>query len=264
MIPDRDLFCDSLQRRIIALSALLISETSSICYENNEAMNRLIITIDGPAGTGKSTAARRLAQQLNIPFLDSGAMYRAVAWRCLQCGLAVEEEIPAAEQAKAIRFDFSENQLCIDGKTPGEELRSQEISEAASQVATHQAVRDVLVDQQRKLARTHSLVTEGRDQGTIVFPEAQWKFFLTASAEVRARRRWQELQKKNSRITMAEVLREVEQRDTRDRNRKAAPLKPASDAVIIDNSHMSLEAVVDFLVDCVKNKTESQTPIPFH
>lgn len=215
-------------------------------------MKPLIITIDGPAGTGKSTAARLLASQLEIPFLDTGAMYRAVAWRCLQNGISFDNEEAVSLQAKEIRFEFSENHLLIDGNIPGEELRTQQVSDAASVIAILQAVRDVLVDQQRKLAGVYSLVTEGRDQGTVVFPDATCKFFLTASAEVRAQRRWLDLQKNDSEISKETILNDIEQRDARDRNRKAAPLKSATDAIIIDNSEKSVEDVATLLVQHVR------------
>ncbi len=215
-------------------------------------MERLIITIDGPAGTGKSTAARELASRLGLPFLDTGAMYRAVAWRCLKNGISFDDESQIVKQARQIRFEFSKNRLLIDGNDPGDELRSDEISRAASVVATFPAVREVLVEQQRKLAGEYSLVSEGRDQGTVVFPQANCKFFLTASPDVRAERRWNDLRAGNPAISKEMILREIEQRDERDRNRKAAPLKPAEDAIIIDNSNKTREEVVSLMVENVR------------
>ena len=215
-------------------------------------MERLIITIDGPAGTGKSTAARELASRLGLPFLDTGAMYRAVAWRCLKNGISFDDESQIVKQARQIRFEFSKNRLLIDGNDPGDELRSDEISRAASVVATFPAVREVLVEQQRKLAGEYSLVSEGRDQGTVVFPQANCKFFLTASPDVRAERRWNDLRAGNPAISKEMILREIEQRDERDRNRKAAPLKPAEDAIIIDNSNKTREEVVSLMAENVR------------
>ncbi len=213
---------------------------------------RLIITIDGPAGTGKSTAARELASRLDLPFLDTGAMYRAVAWRCLKNGISFDDESQIVKQARQIRFEFSKNRLLIDGNDPGDELRSDKISQAASVVATFPAVREVLVEQQRKLAGEYSLVSEGRDQGTVVFPQASCKFFLTASPDVRAERRWNDLRADNPGISKEMILKEIEQRDERDRNRKAAPLKPAGDAIIIDNSNKTREEVVNLMVESVR------------
>ncbi|MBL4886531.1 MAG: (d)CMP kinase [Planctomycetaceae bacterium] len=221
-------------------------------------MKPLIITIDGPAGTGKSTAAKLLASRLEIPFLDTGAMYRAVAWRCLRNNIAFDDEKLVAFQTQTLQFDFSNSHLLIDGADPGEELRTQEVSEAASVIATLQTVRNLLVDQQRKLAGVYSLVTEGRDQGTVVFPNATCKFFLTATAQTRAQRRWMDLQKTDPAASKEVILKEIQQRDERDRNRKAAPLKPAADAIVIDNSEKSLEQVAALLVEHVKQATASE------
>jgi len=218
-------------------------------------MKRLIITIDGPAGTGKSTAARLLASRLELPFLDTGAMYRAVAWRCLQNRISFDNEPQVVNQAQQIQFEFSGNRLLIDGNDPGNELRSDDVSQAASVIATLPAVREVLVDQQRKLAGEYSLVSEGRDQGTVVFPQAECKFFLTASAEVRAERRWNDLREENLTLSKEMILEEIQQRDERDQNRKAAPLKPAEDAIIIDNSKKTREEVVNLLVEYVQRAT---------
>ncbi len=219
-------------------------------------MKRLIITIDGPAGTGKSTAARLLASRLELPFLDTGAMYRAVAWRCLQHGVAFDDEPQVVQQAQQIHFEFSGNRLLIDGDDPGDELRSDEVSQSASVIATLPAVREVLVEQQRKLAGEYSLVSEGRDQGTVVFPQAECKFFLTASAEVRAERRWNDLCEQNPKLSKEMILEEIQQRDERDQTRKAAPLKPAGDAIIIDNSEKTREEVVNLLVEYVQRATK--------
>ncbi len=219
-------------------------------------MKRLIITIDGPAGTGKSTAARLLASRLELPFLDTGAMYRAVAWRCLHNDIAFDDETQVVKQTQQIRFEFSGNRLLIDGNEPSDELRSDEVSQAASVIATLPAVREVLVAQQRKLAGEYSLVSEGRDQGTVVFPQAECKFFLTASAEVRAERRWKDLREENPTLCKEMILEEIQQRDERDQNRKTAPLKPAEDAIIIDNSKKTREEVVNLLVEHVQQTTD--------
>lgn len=224
-------------------------------------MKRLIITIDGPAGTGKSTTAKLVASRLKLPFLDTGAMYRAVGWRCLQNGIAFDDEKQVVQQAQQIQFEFSENCLRIDGDDPGDELRTGQVSEAASVIATLPDVREVLVNQQRKLAGEYSLVSEGRDQGTVVFPSARCKFFLTASAEVRADRRWNDLREENSSLSKEKILEEIQHRDERDQNRKVAPLKPAFDAIIIDNSNKSREEVVNLLVEHIKQAAEPESRI---
>lgn len=214
----------------------------------------MLITIDGPAGTGKSTVARLLAERLRIGFLDTGAMYRAVAWRALQTGILPEQQAELAALAGSLEFRLEGQRLLVNGADPGEELRSPQVSGFTSRVAIVPAVREVLVAQQRRIAERQSLVTEGRDQGTVVFPQATCKFFLTATPEVRALRRYRDLAHQPDPPTFEQVLNDQQERDDRDFNREVAPLRPASDAILVETSHLSLEAVVQSLEQLVQEK----------
>lgn len=212
-----------------------------------EAAATRVITIDGPAGTGKSTVARLLAERLGFGFLDTGAMYRAVAWKCLAADIGEQDGIAAARIAEQLRFQLDGPQLLINGENPGDQIRTSEVTFLSSRVAAIPAVRDVLVAQQRRIAEEFALVSEGRDQGTVVFPDAACKFFLTASPEVRAQRRYNDLKHKPDAPTLEQVLLDQNERDLRDQSREAAPLKPAADAEMVDTSDKSLEEVIDAL-----------------
>jgi CMP/dCMP kinase len=207
----------------------------------------MIVTIDGPAGTGKSTVARQLADRLGFEFLNTGAMYRAVALACLQWGVDPAANDSADAVAAGLSIHFSRNRLLLDGTDVTEAIRQAEVSHAASQVAAIPAVRTRLVELQRGAAQGIDLVTEGRDQGTVVFPNAECKFFLTASPEVRAQRRQRELAEQGQDIRLEEILQQQTDRDDRDLNRTVAPLRPAIDAEIVDTSHMPLTEVLDYL-----------------
>ena len=206
-----------------------------------------IVTIDGPAGTGKSSVARQLAERLGYAFLDTGAMYRAVAFLCQQDGSDPSDAAAAAAVAQRVTFD-ADNRLCVDDQPAGPQLRSLEVTQAASLVAQHAAVRRRLVELQRQFGAAAATVTEGRDQGTVVFPQAAHKFFLTASAEERARRRQRELAAAGEAVALDELTEQIRQRDARDESREVAPLKPAADAIVIDTTDLELAGVVDELV----------------
>lgn len=214
----------------------------------------IVITLDGPAGSGKSTAARRLAGRLGFDFLDTGAMYRAVAWKCLSMGIDTREAQRAGEIAAELAIEFNGGRVLADGEDITEAIRTEAVSRASSLVAVHPQVRSALVEKQRDWAEGRSVVSEGRDQGTIVFPAAVCKFFVTASAEIRARRRCDELLARGEAADYNELLREIRERDRRDAGREFAPLKPASDAVRIDTSDRPLEAVVDELERIVRGR----------
>lgn len=207
----------------------------------------LIITIDGPAGTGKSTVARQLAERLGIGFLDTGAMYRAVAWQAEKGGGEIEESPRLVEIARSLEFHLQGQLLLVNGVEPGLQLRTPAVTRLSSRVAALPEVREVLVEQQRRIASRQSLVTEGRDQGTIVFPQATCKFYLTAAPEIRAMRRYRDFSNKPGAPTFEQILHEQQERDERDRTRAAAPLRAADDAICVDTSSYSREQVVDLL-----------------
>ena len=212
----------------------------------------MVVTIDGPAGTGKSTAARNLAARLEFHFLDTGAMYRIVAWSCLHRGVDPADSDAAAAVAAATRIAFDGERTLADGIDVTDAIRSAEVTHAASVVAQIPDVRAELVRQQRRIAAGRDIVCEGRDQGTVAFPQAEHKFFLTAEPLERARRRQQELVEKGQNVALETLLTEQTERDARDANRAVAPLKPAADAVIVDTTHLDGDAVVDLLVRHVR------------
>lgn len=204
----------------------------------------MIVTIDGPAGSGKSTAARALACRLGFAFLDTGAMYRAVALAMLRRGIDCSDAAGVEAVLKDVRVEVPADRVLLDGEDITELIRTPAVSEAASQVAALPAVRWYLAEQQRLAAQGRNIVCEGRDQGTFVFPHAECKFFLTADARVRAERRWRELRAKGQNVDLAEILQAQQGRDARDASRELAPLRPAPDAIVIDTTHLTPDQVL--------------------
>ena len=220
----------------------------------------MIVTIDGPAGTGKSSVARMLADRLGFEFLNTGAMYRAVAYACLQRQLDLANEQDVGNVAHALEIFFSNNRLLLGNEDVTEAIRGQEVTQSASIVAANPVVRKRLVELQRLVGQGTNLVTEGRDQGTIVFPNAECKFFLTASPEERARRRQRELQEKGDIISLEELLEQQKLRDLRDETRACSPLKPAPNALIIDTTQMTLAHVASHLEQLVQQACSAASP----
>ncbi len=212
----------------------------------------MIVTIDGPAGTGKSTTARQLADRLGFDYLDTGAMYRAVAAVCLAWGIDPVDVSAVGHLAQSLVITFDDGHTFADGKDVTGELRSAETTQAASIIAQNPDVRRSLIDAQRLIADERDIVCEGRDQGTVAFPHAECKFFLTADAQVRACRRQQELAAQGTRVSLAILLAEQTARDERDANREVAPLRPADDAQVIDTTHCDINEVVSQLESIVR------------
>ena len=222
-------------------------------------MRRLTIAIDGPAGSGKSSVARRVAALLEYLYLDSGAMYRAVGLKAIQTKVSLADQDRLEALARGSHIELrpptpeqeaagAKNSVFLDGREVTQEIRTAEVARAASRLATIAGVRRVLVAEQRRAGAGGGVVMEGRDIGTVVFPNAELKIFLDASPEVRAERRWKEHQEKGEKMTLAEVFDEVIERDRRDRERKVSPLARAADAVLVDNTAMGIEETARLIV----------------
>ena len=215
-------------------------------------MSNFIITIDGPAASGKSTAARLLAQRIGASFLDTGAMYRAVTLAAMQAGADLTNEVELLDVVKKRRFTFTtENArmlVYIDGNEVGELIRDQEVTANARYIAAAPKVREKLVQMQRQFASEYrAIVTEGRDQGTVAFPDADVKFFLTAEPGERAKRRLTELKQKGISESLDQIQDSIAKRDKSDIERNVGPLKPAQDAIEIDTTGLNIDEVVDKL-----------------
>jgi cytidylate kinase len=205
----------------------------------------MIVTIDGPAGSGKSSAAKALAARLGFEFLDTGAMYRAVAFAAIRDSMQAEDSPQFRDWLTDLHIEATPSAVFVAGQEISGEIRTPEISAMASQLATLKPVRQVLVELQRRAAIGRSLVTEGRDQGTVVFPDAERKFFLVADPKERARRRHNELIARGQKLTLDDVLSAQDERDRRDSERTVSPTKPAADAIIIDSTGLSPDDVVN-------------------
>lgn len=214
----------------------------------------MIVTIDGPAGVGKSTAARQLAERLGFDFLDTGAMYRAVALSCLERGWAADDHDLSARAAATVKIEALSGHVYCDGRDVSGLIRTPVVSHAASIVAQNPEVRAALVQQQREVASGRDIVSEGRDQGTVVFPNAEFKIFLTADPRERAIRRQMELERAGHSIEIEELICIQKERDDRDEMREIAPLRPADDALIVDTTHRSPEEVIELLVEAVRSR----------
>ena len=210
------------------------------------------IAIDGPAGAGKSTVAKKIAKLLNYTYIDTGAMYRAITYKAIQQGVNLIEENKIADIAQSADIILEGEKIFLDGKDISEEIRKPGVSEKVSLVSKIPKVREILVQKQRKIAEGKNVVMDGRDIGTVVLPDAQFKFFLTASLEERAKRRYRELKTKNVNVSYYEVLKEIENRDTIDSQRDTSPLKIAEDSIVIDTTYLSEEEVLEKLYNIIK------------
>ena len=214
----------------------------------------MIVTSDGPAGAGKRTAARGLAARLGFRFLDTGAMYRAIAWACLQRQVDMHDPHAVADVAHNVRLRLQDQHVYVDEHDVTQSIRSLEVTQETRHVAGNLEVRKHLVQLQREMAAGDDVVAEGRDQGTVAFPFAECKFFLTASAEHRAKRRQLELAARSEQVPLEEILHQLSQRDERDQLREIGALKPAVDAIHVDTSGLAPQQVVDLLERLVRER----------
>jgi len=222
-----------------------------------------VIAIDGPAGAGKSTVARKLAERLGFVLVDTGALYRGIAWAARDTGVPWTDEPRLGALTLRLRLEFKLGaggvpRLFIDGVDRSEAIRTPEISLGASEVSKHPSVRQGLLDLQRQLGSAGGVVLEGRDIGTVVFPDAELKVFLTAAPEARAQRRVSDLAGRGIMADLGQTLSEIALRDERDANRAIAPLRAASDAVTLDTTHLDIDSVVERLVQLVQTRSQGQ------
>ncbi len=218
------------------------------------------VAIDGPAGAGKSTIARRAAEKLGYIYVDTGALYRAVGVHALKNGVKTDDRANVAKLLEGLSvelgFEKGEQQVFVNGSNVSGEIRTPEASMAASNVSAIPEVRKFLFDTQRDIAKKNSVIMDGRDIGTVVLPDAQVKIFLTASPKARAKRRFHELKRKGIEAEFEDVLRELKERDYNDSHREIAPLKPADDSITVDTDKMTLKQEINAVLDIIKEKLD--------
>ena len=222
------------------------------------ASGKPIVAIDGPVGAGKSTVARGVAQRLRFRYVDTGAMYRSVAWAVLQRGVSLSDERAVTALARSVRIDFVTDPLgqrvLVDGVDVTKAIRTPQVSDGASIVSVYPGVREAMVTIQRRMGVDGGVVMEGRDIGTVVFPDAEIKVFLDASLDERARRRFEELKARGAGVDLESVRKAEEERDRRDRTRNHSPLRAAPDAVVIDSTGVPADEVVARIVQLVQRR----------
>jgi len=221
-------------------------------------VKKLIVAIDGPAGAGKSTVAKRLAKELGYTYMDTGAMYRAFAWKVRQGGIDLEDENKLLEVLRQTNIELSEHEgnpkVLLDGRDVSAEIRTPELSQWASKISALGPVRERMLELQRAMGARGGVVAEGRDIGTVVFPRADVKVFLTAGPEERAKRRFAELRGQGKQVSLDETLEEMVERDRRDQERALAPLRRAEDAMAIDSTGCTVDQVMERIMQEIKKK----------
>jgi cytidylate kinase len=221
---------------------------------NRKAPHIPVIAIDGPSASGKGTVAQLVAKALDFHYLDSGALYRIVAYAAQQANISWQNEAALAKLAGTLEISFDEGEIYLGNDKISEQVRSEEMSRGASEVAVHAALRRVLLDIQHAFRQQPGLVADGRDMGSVVFTDAQTKVFLTASSKVRAQRRYKQLINKGNHVNLRAVLADIEMRDARDRQRTSAPLQQCADAKLLDTSHMKIAEAVEQILQWFHQK----------
>lgn len=210
--------------------------------------SNLVIAVDGPAGAGKSTIAKIIAKNLNINYIDTGAMYRAITYKCLKNNIDINNEEEVSKLTKNTDIDFKNNNIYLDGEILTDEIRTMEVSNNVSNVAKIKDVRYLMVDVQREIGKRSSVILDGRDIGSYVFPDADYKFFLIATPEERGKRRFIELSKKGYETTLEEIIQDIIKRDEIDSSREFAPLVKSEDAIEIDTTGKTIDEVVETVI----------------
>ena len=215
-------------------------------------MENLVIAIDGPAGAGKSTISKLIAKNLGINYIDTGAMYRAITYKCIKEDIDVNDIQRVVDLCSRTDVDFVDNYIYLDGQRLNEEIRTLQVSSRVSDVAKIPQVREFLLEKQRKISNNKNVILDGRDVGTHIFPDAKYKFFLNASAQERGRRRYQELIDKGQSVVLEEIIEDIKKRDYIDSTREVAPLVKADDAIEVDTTSMTIDQVVTYISDMVR------------
>lgn len=215
-------------------------------------MENLVIAIDGPAGAGKSTISKLIAKNLGINYIDTGAMYRAITYKCIKEDIDVNDIQRVVDLCSRTDVDFVDNYIYLDGQRLNEEIRTHQVSSRVSDVAKIPQVREFLLEKQREIGKRSDVILDGRDVGTHIFPDAKYKFFLNASAQERGRRRYQELIDKGQSVVLEEIIEDIKKRDYIDSTREVAPLVKADDAIEVDTTSMTIDQVVTYISDMVR------------
>ena len=215
-------------------------------------MENLVIAIDGPAGAGKSTISKLIAKNLGINYIDTGAMYRAITYKCIKEDIDVNDIQRVVDLCSRTDVDFVDSYIYLDGQRLNEEIRTLQVSSRVSDVAKIPQVREFLLEKQREIGKRSDVILDGRDVGTHIFPDAKYKFFLNASAQERGRRRYQELIDKGQSVVLEEIIEDIKKRDYIDSTREVAPLVKADDAIEVDTTSMTIDQVVTYISDMVR------------